>query len=152
MKICSKCKQPGQFYKDMTKKDGLHSICAICHTETRKKYLNLNPDVRKKRNEKSKEWRVKNPEKSKITVKNATLKAKYGITLEKYYEMLEEQNGGCKVCNSAPLRQRLHVDHCHTTGKVRGLLCQACNVSIGKMKESPMLLRKLANYIEENLN
>lgn len=98
--------------------------------------------------QKSKEYRLKNPEKVKWSIINATYKSKYKITLDEYNEILKRQNFSCAVCDDIPTKQRLHVDHNHITGKVRGLLCQPCNVSIGKMKENPNLLRKLADYIE----
>ena len=150
MKLCSKCGKEGKFYKDATKKDGLHPVCQECHRKTRKERHIRNPDSLLRERAKSKEWREANPEKSRLAITNATLKAKYGIDLETYDQMLKDQKGGCKVCGDKPSYQRLHVDHCHNTGRVRGLLCQACNVSIGKMKESPELLRALATYIEEN--
>ena len=150
MKLCSKCGNAGKFYKDATKKDGLHSICADCHKKNCDRLLEQNPSVRNARNAKSKAWRQANPEQSRASITNATLRLKYGITLSDYEFMLASQEGGCKVCGLAPTKHRLHVDHCHATGKVRGLLCQPCNVSIGKMRESPELLRALATYIEEN--
>src|SRR6185312_3236559 len=65
------------------------------------------------------------------------LQTKYGISLEQYEEMLARQGGGCAVCGTQPGKQRLDVDHCHETGVVRGLLCRACNVSLGALKEDP---------------
>jgi hypothetical protein len=65
--------------------------------------------------------------------------------------MFAEQGGRCVICQ---LREedtptnRFHVDHCHETGQVRALLCHACNTSLGKMKDSPELLRRAADYIE----
>lgn len=152
MKICTKCKKIGDFSKDKTKKDGLHSICKKCQKITTQNYLKNNTDVHEKRKQISKLWRTNNYEKSQQSVTNATLKSKYGITLNEYNELLKNQNFCCAVCFDVPTKQRLHVDHCHKTMKVRGLLCQACNVSIGKMKDDPSLLRALANYVEEHQN
>lgn len=152
MKICTKCKQIGEFSKDKTKKDGFHSICKKCQKISTKQYLKNNPDAHEKRKEVSRLWRANNKEKSKIAITNATLRSKYGISLDQYNEMLKKQNFSCAVCFDKPIKQRLHVDHCHATLKVRGLLCQACNTSIGKMKESPSLIRALANYVEEHQN
>jgi hypothetical protein len=152
MKLCSKCGNAGKFYKDATKKDGLHSICAVCHTISYQARIERDPQARVRMRETSKQWKELNREHCKKSQTNSTLRAKYGITLQDYDDMLALQNNGCKVCMLPPTTQRLHVDHCHTTGKVRGLLCQACNVSIGKMRESPELLRALATYIEENRN
>lgn len=150
MRLCTKCGSPGKFYRDATRPDGIHSICAKCHKDSTTKRMATDPGARIKQRNTSRRWRLANPEESRRAIVNATLKAKYGITLVRYEAMLDEQNGGCAVCKSKPEKQRLHVDHDHATGKVRALLCQACNVSIGKMKDSPELLRKLAAYIEEH--
>jgi hypothetical protein len=66
--------------------------------------------------------------------------------------MLAAQGGVCAVCrklNPDRLGRRLHVDHCHETGRVRGLLCTLCNNAIGQAGESPERLRALATYLEE---
>ena len=61
-------------------------------------------------------------------------KTLYGITQDDYNLMLEKQQGLCAICKRPPKDdQILHVDHCHTTGKIRGLLCSSCNTSIGKL-------------------
>ena len=60
--------------------------------------------------------------------------------------MMVEQANGCAICGNSD--KRLHVDHDHATGKVRGLLCMECNVSLGKFKDSPELLRKAIVYLE----
>lgn len=73
----------------------------------------------------------------------------FGITVKEFDEMYEAQGRGCKLCggNNRDGR-RLAVDHEHSTGIVRGLLCGECNQSLGKFKDSPDLLRKAAVYIE----
>ena len=95
-------------------------------------------------------WGKENPEKRKRVNKNSVLKCRYGISIEEYEKILEEQNGVCAICESkCTVKNCLAVDHCHKTKKVRGLLCQACNTTLGKMKESPELLRKAAIYLEK---
>lgn len=59
--------------------------------------------------------------------REAHLKYTYGITTEDYNQMLKEQDGKCAVCGKPPKTMRLAVDHCHKTGKIRGLLCSYCN-------------------------
>lgn len=84
------------------------------------------------------------------------LQYKYGITAADYQHMLHNQGGVCAVqgCGNDgsedKRRRRLFVDHCHQTGKVRGLLCCNCNRVLGMMKESAELLRGLAGYIEKH--
>jgi hypothetical protein len=81
---------------------------------------------------------------------------KYGITPEDYSLLLERQEGKCKICKSSEshrttaTNQNLFVDHCHTTGKVRGLLCHHCNVGLGHFKDSTELLEQAKEYLNEN--
>lgn len=90
-----------------------------------------NEEFRKGRNEGAKKWREKNPDKKKKNDNNARLLRRYGITEAKYFEMVAIQNGKCKICDKPNIGEKgLHVDHCHTTGKVRGLLCLRCNGSL----------------------
>ena len=75
---------------------------------------------------------------------------KYGLTVDGYDSLLERQARGCAICGkpSADKAGRpLHVDHCHATGRVRGLLCMDCNTSIGKMQDSPELLLRASEYL-----
>lgn len=150
MRLCTKCKQPGEFYRDITKKDGIHSVCKLCHSTRNKARRKVDSEYRERSTKKSMEWRLANPEHSRFRVRDSTLKRKYGLTVDDYNKLLESQGGVCQVCKNPPTNRRLAVDHCHTTGKIRGLLCQACNVSIGKMRESPDLIRRLANYVEDH--
>ncbi len=83
------------------------------------------------------------------------LKGKYGIALEEYTRMFVKQGGVCAICRRPELkvhksgtRHSLNVDHCHITGRVRGLLCSPCNTSLGKMGDDPSRLREAAMYLE----
>lgn len=86
-----------------------------------------------------------------MAVRSATLKKKYGITQEDFEALLAAQDGRCAICRGTESKGngRMHVDHCHKTGQIRGILCQACNVTLGKMQESPALLRAAADYLEK---
>src|SRR5258708_8395225 len=82
------------------------------------------------------------------------LRTAYGISLSDYDRMLEAQDGGCAVCGDPgelSARGVLHVDHCHQTGRIRGLLCSNCNRAMGQFPDDPVLLRRAASYIEEAL-
>lgn len=96
--------------------------------------------------ERARVWRSANPAKAK----NSYLKTKYGITLEDYSMMFLEQNGCCKICGEKGLNKSggLHVDHCHTTSAIRGLLCSNCNRGVGCFKDSQDLLLKAVAYLE----
>lgn len=74
----------------------------------------------------------------------------YGITIEQHDAMLVAQGGVCAICKGPPvgIGNRLHVDHDHATGVVRGLLCSNCNTSLGKMNDDPERLRAAAAYLE----
>lgn len=79
------------------------------------------------------------------------LTKRFGLTREQYYQLLLSQDYRCKICNvehEEVSRGRLVVDHCHTTGKVRGLLCHSCNVGIGHLKESEELMLKAISYLK----
>ena len=82
------------------------------------------------------------------------LRIKYGMTIEDYDKMLAKQGGHCAICDATTPGHAghayLYVDHNHSTGKVRGLLCHHCNASIGHMKESEELLFKLIDYLREH--
>ena len=65
------------------------------------------------------------------------------------YPKLEEEYGSCcMICGREPKERRMNVDHCHTTGKVRGLLCYTCNYGLSWFRYSPELLRKAAGYMD----
>lgn len=90
----------------------------------------------------SKAWRKANPEKRK----DMALRSRFGITLAQYNELSDRQGGVCAVCRQPAV---LAVDHCHTTGRIRGLLCMPCNTAIGQFRDDPGLLRAAATYVEE---
>ena len=69
----------------------------------------------------------------------------YGVTPKRFDEMLQEQAGRCLICEE-PLRHPA-VDHCHETGKVRGLLCRRCNTAIGGLHDDPALLQRAIEYL-----
>ena len=74
----------------------------------------------------------------------------YGINNDQYLQLLEEQNYACKLCGGQPRRDRFDIDHCHTTGKVRGLLCEHCNRGLGCFKDNPTLLMTAINYLNDS--
>jgi len=86
--------------------------------------------------------------------KGRALRESFGISLEQYQKMHDEQDGKCKICCQPETQMRngkvraLAVDHDHKTGKIRGLLCSDCNTGIGKLKDDPNVLRKAADYLE----
>ena len=77
---------------------------------------------------------------------------KHGLAMDDYDKMLKEQKCCCAICgrHKITLTLRMAIDHCHTTGKVRGLLCRDCNVGIGTLKDSVELLKKAIEYLEKD--
>ena len=79
-------------------------------------------------------------------------KAKYGITSKQYDELFASQGYKCAVCNCTQNNGygKMPVDHCHTTGKVRAILCQSCNVTLGKVEEKEEILLALIEYLRKH--
>jgi hypothetical protein len=80
----------------------------------------------------------------------ANLKSKFGLTEDQYAELLAAQGGRCKICGRTPKelgRRYLAVDHCHTNGHVRGLLCSACNCGIGMFGDDIARLQSAIEYL-----
>jgi hypothetical protein len=71
-----------------------------------------------------------------------------GITKEQYNEMVAKQGGACAICHNVTGRT-LHLDHDHKTNAVRGLLCESCNLAIGKLRDNPDVIRRAAEYLEK---
>ena len=82
--------------------------------------------------------------------KHNQLKKRYGISLEQYNEMFVKQEGKCAICKQHQMNFKvsLAVDHCHTTGKVRGLLCASCNRALGYFRDSTENLKIALSYLE----
>jgi hypothetical protein len=88
----------------------------------------------------------------KVQRKNYCLNKSYSINLEEYEAMLEKQKGVCDICHRPPSTRALAVDHCHSTGVIRGLLCGLCNTALGSMQDNPDRLRAAALYLERFMN
>jgi hypothetical protein len=141
-KICGKCKENkdtelfpklnpnSKSYNQF--KNGIKPWCRECYKDYSKNYM------KEKRNESGSKY--------------DHYKKRYGISRENLNEMLKERNYKCDICgNESDHRyDKLCVDHSHTTGKVRGLLCFSCNVMIGQSKENIDVLKNAINYLKEN--
>lgn len=110
-----------------------------------KKYKADNPE--KNREIKRREY-INNSER----YRDYNLRRYYGITLEEYEEKLKQQNYCCKICqNKTTTRKnnRFDVDHCHKTGKIRGLLCSHCNIILSRCNDNEEILIKAIAYLRE---
>ncbi len=120
--------------------------CGICSDWRSREDRKNNPA---RRREAQRKYRLTHPP-SKRQTDNFSwrLKKCYGITLEQYNEMVEVQRGRCAICDKTQsVGRRLAVDHDHDTGFVRGLLCDGCNLMIGRLKDSPSLLDRMRRYL-----
>ena len=107
---------------------------------------------KEKMNAKTREYRLANPEKYRKSVRNSCLKINYGITLEEWNAMFAAQNMRCAICDSqspgTQTRGGYHTDHCHSSGKVRGILCNACNLMLGAAKDKVEVLENAIEYLK----
>ncbi len=118
----------------------------------------MSDEKRRQRREYHKAWREKNAEHCRAYRKRlrghrgaAHRLARYGVTQEAFDAMVVSQSGACAICGSVPdgagKLAVLHVDHCHDTGRVRGLLCHWCNTGLGSFRDRPELLARAAGYL-----
>lgn len=174
MKTCTKClkeKSESDFHRSKNMPDGRVYYCKECACALTRAWGANYPDKRKAaaanyyRNNRervrirAKEYGMKNRERlsaankryresHKNEIKNMILRRMYGISLESYESMFRAQNGGCKICGKQNLDgKRLYVDHNHTTGTVRGLLCKKCNSGIAYFFEDEGLLNSAIEYL-----
>jgi Autographiviridae endonuclease VII len=142
---CAKCEFEGnidQFTKD---KRGWTGYCKSCSAAISRAYRKNHPDKIHITNQKQ---YYEND--GQIKSRKRELLKKYGMTYEEYQALGVAQNNKCKICNQPSNDGILRVDHNHTTGKVRGLLCDTCNRAIGLLKDDPTVLEKAAQYIRDN--
>lgn len=160
---CIRCKELlplDSFNKDPRYKSGLKSTCKPClseyqisyrKTDKHKEYLEA---TREKRREQKKEWQKSRKDEDKDYYKNKSLRTRYGISPEEYNKLFMDQEGKCKICGCEEttvangITRSLAVDHNHTSGVIRGLLCRKCNTAIGLLKEDKLLLLKAVEYLD----
>lgn len=106
--------------------------------------------------EKHKSWQQKHMEKEGELYPMKAAARRRKITLNYYQELIAKQNNKCAICDQEETRMhngkltRLCIDHCHSSGKVRGLLCHACNTAIGKFKDDISLLNNAILYLNSH--
>jgi hypothetical protein len=112
------------------------------------------PEVRKRIRKTARKWEKRNPEKAREYERRhagqrmtSYLRRKYNITKVDYDTFMIAQRGLCAICGGCNKKHRLSVDHCHSSGKVRGLLCKKCNTAIGLLKDSVAMLEKALAYL-----
>ena len=141
MKKCTVCKEEkelSEFYNYAASKDGKSYRCKACDDKARKK------------------WKEENLESAQRSSRRNNLYTKYRMSIEDYEKMLADQQGKCACCGATEnnalygLNRSLNfaVDHCHTTSKVRGLLCNQCNRAIGMLGDTPEAILKAYEYLK----
>lgn len=126
---CRDCQQPKDAKLMSKAKPGLCKACSTARTRA---------------------WAEANPTEWERHRRRSWLKRKYGITIEQYDEMLAAQGGVCPICGTPPADPRgyrMHIDHCHDTGRVRGILCGPCNQGIGNLGDDPDRLLAAVEYL-----
>jgi len=139
MKRCCTCKQfkaLSEFYTDNTQTDKKYRACKQCTNIRCKRYALSKRDDPATIQRNRRNW----------------IKAEYNITLEEYENILERQNLACLICGRelGHFKRHTHLDHCHTTGKIRGFLCRGCNQGLGNFNENIELLQKAQQYLEKH--
>jgi hypothetical protein len=137
-KVCTRCKEfkPLTEYALRRKKEPwLKSACKACHRERARGYWAkkpLDPEVQREKN----------------------LRNNFGIGVKDYESMLVGQSHSCAICrrHESEFSKRLAVDHCHKTGKIRGLLCMFCNTALGKYDDNIALMKAAIEYMERHEN
>jgi hypothetical protein len=154
-KRCPRCeneKPISEFYKSTRAKDGHCVYCKPCQngaTHAGTIAYQHSPQGRAQR----KLWQRSEVFKRKRARnhRSRTLRKKFGLTVEEYDRMLEAQGGVCLLCEREnTYGRRLAVDHCHITGKVRGLLCTRCNAALGVFNDDPEILERAIQYLRSH--
>lgn len=137
--VCKESKQLTEFHKNLNK-DGRFNVCKKCHY-VRNHARRQDP----KNRERFAQYRRSN-----------VMFRRYGITLEEYSKMVHNQENKCLICKESPdpnadhKQRSLHIDHCHFSGKIRGLLCHLCNRAMGLFRDRIDLIEKAAVYLRKH--
>ena len=132
---CGELKSVASFYKRSASKDGISNKCKYCDLSAQKKYRSSGKSISNHR------------------------KYKYGLTDEKFLAILSEQGSKCAICgikldfkprDNKHRIGKLNIDHCHTTGKVRGFLCMKCNAGLGLFNDDFKTVYRAYKYLSKH--
>lgn len=134
--VCKRCgieKPLSEYYKTSDRKSGHKTICKDC--------IKADPLTEERK------------AKMRAYGKDYHLKTQYNMTREDHNKLLVAQNHKCAICGideKEAVKQKLYVDHCHATGKVRELLCHSCNAGLGLFRDSIPVLAKAIAYLDKH--
>lgn len=144
--ICSKCNKEKNTTEFRVEKNGYQrKECNSCRQERVKNWDNQNKE---KRLEISKKSYEKNKNKNHLKNYIREAKRKYRISEIEYSDMLSNQSNKCATCGKEEINKRLAIDHCHKSGKIRGLLCYNCNRAIGLLNDDVDVMKNIIKYLE----
>lgn len=158
---CDTIKSVSHFGINKSRKDGLSYHCLFCKASQQRALNKRQPEQKRQRDliwrNRNKAYKNAQDRKryhlGKDVFRERNLKALYGISISEYNILLESQGGRCAVCRKTQTDNRgrhFFVDHCHSTGRIRGLLCYNCNSAIGMAHDDIELLKKLTQYLEHH--
>ncbi len=161
-KLCKKCNIEKTLVEMVKKQGSYRPECKECRNAAARKRSQDDPNFREKERLRGKEkYKKRKPQHLAITNryyhenlpyrKDLHLRNQYGITMEDKIRMRESQKNCCGICHQEfPDDKSAYVDHCHTTGKVRGLLCRACNSILGFSRDSVEILQNAVGYLNSS--
>lgn len=138
LKVCNQCgqeKDRSLFYGNSLGRDGLDARCRACRMlYSAQRRRNMTPDQIVA---------------EQVTKYRSQVKRLYGLSWDQYKDIVVQQDGKCAICGGGPRNNKsfLSVDHCHTTGKVRGLLCDDCNNLLARADDDPDILLNALRYL-----
>lgn len=139
-------------YYQKLKRDTDHlERCRINANERRERLKNDPSFIEERRASEARRYQKHRSKRLRVA-RDVALKRKYGISLSEYESMAESQNGRCAICDSLPDKKGLAVDHCHDSGRVRGLLCNKCNAALGFFRDDPERVGAAMAYLRRNAN
>lgn len=153
MKTCTKCGESrpvDQFVRDATRTDGRYPSCKICRRQWHDQKMRHDAAYRQGLQDRKKAWVEENIERHALYKRAWHLQDKYDLSLEAYDALLVQQDGKCAICSkphSGCGDRPLYVDHCHRTGRVRGLICLSCNTLLGVCEDSQALIEAAMRYL-----
>lgn len=145
---CIGCRQEKpltEFYPTKQGKRGHYSRCRTCWAQAGREWRQRNREAAKRYRA---DYRRTHRKELAHTTRRSDLKTRYGITPERYDELFQIQGGKCHLCGDPPeSNRRPCVDHAHSTGVVRALLCDRCNAGLGAFRDNPELMRRAAAFV-----